>query len=344
MPPTAAGPESPELVIVGAGPVGLFAAYYAGFRGLRCTVLEALPFVGGQISAFYADSVVYDVPGFPEIRAGELLERLEAQARSFDAEIRLGVRVTSFDRGQDQLSVTCADEDGTASEPPIDTRAVLLTTGIGRFAPQPIPNPEIEAWNGRGLSYSAGDLTRFVGRNVLVAGGTPRGGELALDLAEAGAHATLIHRRERLAISPELRRRFDASEVRFLAHRELARLEGGADVEKAVLTDRRDGSTDTIETDAVLPCFGFAAHRDDLPGLGAEIDDGAIAVDSTMAAGDRIWAAGDAAAYPGKVRVLAADFGEACTAVNNITAALIPGASLFPGYSSHRAGAARRPK
>lgn len=337
-------PEPTELVIVGAGPVGLYAAYYAGFRGLRWTVLEALPFVGGQISTFYADSSVYDVPGFPEIRASDLLSRLEAQARQFPGEIRLGVRVTGVERDAGGLRILAtAEEDGSALAP-IPTSALLLTTGIGRFAPQPIPDPEIDAWSGRGLHYTAPSPEQLAGRRALVAGGTQRGVELAVALAKAGADATLIHRREKLAVPARLREELEASAATFRPYRELAALEGQAGVERAVLTDRRDGSTETIETDAVLPCFGYAAHRDPLEGLDVKTSDDATLVDSSMAAAPRVWAAGDAATYPGKVRLLASDFGEACTAVNNATTHILPKAPLFPGYSSHRDGAARRPK
>ncbi len=337
-------PDAAELVIVGGGPVGLFAAYYAGFRGLRTVVLEALPFLGGQISTFYADSLIYDVPGFPEIRAGDLLDRLETQARGFaTTEIRLGTRVTAAPLSARHRSVSWTrEEDGATGV--LDADATLLTTGIGRFAPQPIPDPEIEGWRDRGLHYHVADTDAYRGRRTLVAGGTQRGVELALRLADSGAEVSLIHRRDRLAVPDELRRRFASAAVRFLPHRELVGLEGGAGVERALLRDRRDQSTETLETTAVFPCFGFAAHREDLPGVEVPATDGALPVDPTMGVGDRLWAAGDAATYPGKVRVLAADFGEACTAVNNITVALFPDAPLFPGYSSHRAGEARRPK
>lgn len=338
-----AEPETTEIVVVGAGPVGLYAAYYAGFRGLQCTVLEALPFVGGQISTFYADSLIYDVPGFPEIVAGELLDRLELQARRFDARIQLSARVTGLERDGDRTRVLWTREDAGTNEI-LETRAVLLTTGIGRFAPQPLPDEAIDAWSGRGLHYTAPPPRELEGKRALVAGGTQRGVELALALAEARAQTILIHRRERLAIPTPLRDRLDSSNVQFLPHRELSALDGTSHVERATLTDRRDQTTETIPIDAVLPCFGFAAHRDALAGLEGVLDDGAVEVDSTMAAAPGVWAAGDAATYPGKVRVLASDFGEACTAVNNATVALFPDAPLFPGYSSHRDGAARRPK
>lgn len=337
------GPGEPrlDLVIIGAGPVGLFAAYYAGFRALRCAILESLPFVGGQIATFYAENAIYDVPGFPEVTGAELIERLETQARSFDADLRLGARVVAVEKNAEGVRVRWREEGAASEADPLEANAVLLTTGIGRFAPQPIREPRIEAWVGRGVDYHVAEPARFTGRRVLVTGGTQRAVELSLALAEAGAQVRLIHRRERLAIPDALRSRLESSSVSFLPHRELAELEGRDSVATAVLTDRRDGSTERVPTDAVFPCFGYAAHKEALSTLGSEVRDGEIPVDSTMSAAEGVWAAGDAALYPGKVRVLAADFGEACTAVNNIAAAVIPGASVFPGYSSHRGGKAR---
>jgi len=331
-------PPGVDLIIVGAGPVGLFASYYAGFRGLRCLVFESLPFVGGQIATFYADSLLYDIPGFPRIRGGELVERLEAQARSFRTDILLDTRVVAIEKAPGGVRVRWQREAEATGSEASEARAVLLTTGIGRFAPQPIRHPAIEGWVGRGLDYHVASPDPFAGRRVLVAGGTQRGVELALELERAGAEVYLIHRRERLAVPPALREQLEAAAIRFLPYRELTGLDGGERVERALLSDRRDGATETIPADAVFPCFGYAAHKDALSSFGVPVSDGEIPVDSTMAAAEGVWAAGDAATYPGKVRVLAADFGEACTAVNNLAATLIPGASVFPGYSSHRGG------
>lgn len=342
----------PELAIVGAGPVGLYAAYYAGFRAMRTVVFESLPFVGGQIATFYPESLLYDVPGFAEVRGDELIRRLEAQARRFPIDFRLGTRVTRLEPAGDAVQVHFEPETKERSENAsanprgaLSVAAVLLTTGIGRFVPQPIPSPEIESFRGRGLDYHLADPATLSGKRVLVAGGTQRGVELALALASVRADVVLIHRRDRLAIPSELQDRLRASPVRFLPFRELAALEGTLRVERAILEDPRDRAREAVAVDAALPCFGFSAHADDLSSFAVRLDGDAAVVDPTMAtSAPRVWAAGDGASYPGKVRILAADFGEACTAVNNLAGAIVPGAPVFPGYSSHRQGAAQRPR
>jgi thioredoxin reductase (NADPH) len=327
-----------ELAIIGAGPVGLYAAYYAGFRGLSAVVLEATFNIGGQISAFYPESLLFDVPGFPSVRGVELVERLEQQVRQFEIQILLGARVSRLRPFGDGVRLTLEKEELPGEADALDARAVLLAVGIGRLAPQHIADPAIEKWLGHGLTYSLRDFARAAGSELLVVGGTQRGLEIALATAAAGARVTLIHRRERIVAPPALREQLATSAVRFLPFRELAELRGGSRVEHAILVDRRDGSREEIATDLVVPCYAFAATPDDVRGFGLRLDGDAAIVDSRMATSlPRVWAAGDGATYPGKVRVLAAEFGEACTAINNLTAGIRPGAPVFPGFSSHRA-------
>lgn len=330
-----------ELAIVGAGPVGLYACYYAGFRGLEAVVVEALPFVGGQIAAFYADAEIFDVAGHPRIRGRDLCADLERQARQFGATLHLGRRVTAIEREADRLRLHLRSG---ASDPPTDlvADAVLLTAGIGPFSPQRIADPAIDRFEGRGLQYEEPDLGALAGRRVLVLGGAGLALEAAKACARHGAIATLVHRRERLSGLPDDAASLDGSSVTFLPFRDLAALEGEDRVRTAVLLDRRSGERERIEVDLVLPRFGVAAHGEALRELGCDPGE-TIAVDTRMATPrPGIWAAGDVATYPGKVKVLASAFGEACTAVNNIAHQLIPGASVFPGYSSHRRGVPAR--
>jgi thioredoxin reductase len=349
VPSASAPPSSPpleaELAIVGAGPVGLYAAYYAGFRGLDTVVLESLPIVGGQIATFYPDTTIHDVAGFPAIKGHELVERLLAQASAFPIRIRLGEEVVALARDGAGFSLTTA-RTSSASElgSTLRARAVLVTAGIGSFAPQRIADPAIAAFEGRGLCYFAPRADDVRDARVLVLGGSERAIEVAVECARSASEVTLVHRRDRLPVGDDARRRLDGSPVRFLPFQELVGVNGSEHVEQAVLRDRRDASERTLPARFVVPCFGFHADASALGRFGARREGDALLVDSRMATDQPgIWAAGDGATYPGKVRVLAADFGEACTAVNNLAVAILPGANLFPGYSSHRKGAPRRP-
>lgn len=348
-PPSSRPPEA-ELAIVGAGPVGLYAAYYAGFRGLTTVVFETLPMVGGQITTFYPNTPIFDAPGFPSVTGAELVQRLHRQASAFPITFRLGEEVSAVAREGEMLRVDTrrtgtAASSGQGATSVLRVRALLVAAGIGSFSPQRIPDPNLASFEGRGLSYVPPLPEEVRGENVLVLGGTERAIDVAVMLAATAASVTLVHRRDRLPVPDEVRQRLDASPVRFVPFRELSALHGSGTVASATLVDRRNGSEQQLEVARVVPCYGFHADAASLGRFGARVEDGAILVDSRMAS-DRpgIWAAGDGASYPGKVRVLAADFGEACTAVNNIAAAILPGAHVFPGYSSHRKGEARRPR
>jgi thioredoxin reductase len=343
--PEMSGGHTREVAIVGAGPVGLYAAYYAGFRGLRTTVVESLPIAGGQISAFYPDDVIYDVPGFPAISGRELVARLVEQAGRFPYESRLGVEVTAVARENGAFRLTTVATAGreAAEEGVVVARTVLLTAGIGSFEPLRVREPAITRFEGRGLMYYPPPPETLHGKRVLVVGGGERAVSTALELASHAGELTLIHRRDRLQVDVSTRARLDASQVRFLPFREIERLDGDARLERATLLDRRQGTQEAIEVEVVVLCYGFHARAETMRRFGVRLEGDAVVVDSRMAASVAgIYAAGDGATYPGKVRVLAADFGEACTAINNIAATVVPGAQVFPGYSSHRKGAARR--
>jgi ferredoxin/flavodoxin---NADP+ reductase len=331
-----------ELVIVGAGPVGLYACYYAGFRGLETVVLETLPFPGGQIAAFYPEAEIFDAPGFPSVRGRDLAAALERQARRFGADVRFGREVQSIEPDGERLRIVAQLGDGRAASETITARAVLLTAGIGPFAAQRIKDPEIDRFEGRGLHYGEPDPESLRGRRVMILGGSAYAVETAVAASRSAADVVLVHRRDRLAPTAGGSDALAAARVRFLPFRDLVALEGDDAVRAAVLADRHSGDRETHPVDLVLPRFGVAARGDALGALGAS-SDGTLAVDSRMATTVRgIWAAGDVTAYPGKVKVLAAAFGEACTAINNIAHDVIPGASVFPGYSSHSRGAPRR--
>ncbi|WP_024874933.1 NAD(P)/FAD-dependent oxidoreductase [Saccharomonospora piscinae] len=322
------GTLSVDLLIVGAGPTGLYAAYYAGFRGLSTAIVDSLPEAGGQITAMYPEKMIYDVAGFPAVRGRDLVKGLVEQASRWNPGYLLGRKADTLDDTGDGLRVTL-----TSGEV-VDARAVLITAGIGEFTPRPLPSGG--DWLGRGLVHFVPALDVHAGQHVVVVGGGDSAFDWALALRPIAASVTLVHRRARFRAAPSVVAEAYDEGVRVLTDTEVTALRGddsGALAE--VDLEGRDGSTLTLPAQTVVAALGFTADLGPLESWGLRVERRAITVDTTMAtARDRVYAAGDVASYPGKVKLIATGFGEAATAVNNIAVALDPGAKLFPGHSS----------
>ena len=183
-----------DLLVVGAGPTGLFGAYYAGFRGLSVTVMDSLPEPGGQINAMYPEKQILDIAGFPAIRGRELVDRLLDQAAPFGPTYLLGHRAEKLDRAGGSFVVT-SHEGAT-----VQAKAVIITGGIGTFTPRPLP--AARAFEGRGLAYFVRRLEDYSGTDVVIVGG----GDSAFDWAQAlqpiAGSVTLVHRRETFRAHP----------------------------------------------------------------------------------------------------------------------------------------------
>ncbi|TLW91848.1 NAD(P)/FAD-dependent oxidoreductase [Saccharomonospora piscinae] len=322
------GTLSVDLLIVGAGPTGLYAAYYAGFRGLSTAIVDSLPEAGGQITAMYPEKMIYDVAGFPAVRGRDLVKGLVEQASRWNPGYLLGRKADTLDDTGDGLRVTL-----TSGEV-VDARAVLITAGIGEFTPRPLPSGG--DWLGRGLVHFVPALDVHAGQHVVVVGGGDSAFDWALALRPIAASVTLVHRRARFRAAPSVVAEAHDEGVRVLTDTEVTALRGddsGALAE--VDLEGRDGNTLTLPAQTVVAALGFTADLGPLESWGLRVERRAITVDTTMAtARERVYAAGDVASYPGKVKLIATGFGEAATAVNNIAVALDPGAKLFPGHSS----------
>ena len=321
-----------DLLIIGAGPTGLYAAYYAGFRGLRVAVVDSLPELGGQITAMYPEKQILDVAGFPSIKGRDLVEGLVAQAAT--AEPRYLLDRTAATLATDDLGVTVGLDDGTD----VRAGAVIITAGIGKFSPRPLPAGE--GWQGRGLEFFVPSFAPYAGKDVVIVGGGDSAFDWALHLEPVAASVTLVHRRDAFRAHERTVQQVRDSSVQIITKAEVVALhdvDGGVDGSGPVgsVEVKVGEEVTTLPAQAVVAALGFLADLGPLQQWGIEVSKRHVLVDPGMHTSlPRVFAAGDITEYPGKVRLIAVGFGEAATAVNNATVAIDPSAKVFPGHSS----------
>jgi ferredoxin/flavodoxin---NADP+ reductase len=319
-----------DLLIIGAGPAGLYAAYYAGFRGLSVVLLDSLPEPGGQVAALYPEKLIYDVAGFPAVKGQELIDNLVEQANQFDPTYLLGHRAEELIHDDSGEAITVLTHKDAA----IHCKAVVITGGIGTFTPRPLP--DAEAFEGRGLMYFVPKLDALKDLDVLIVGGGDSAFDWAHNLEPISRSITLIHRRDKFRAHDHTVEQVLNSSVKVLTHTEVARIIGDDQGIKAVeVFDNQTDARQIIEVQAVVAALGFTADLGPLKRWGLEQEKRQIVVETNMATNlPRVFAAGDITDYPGKVKLISVGFGEAATAVNNAATVIDPAAKLFPGHSS----------
>lgn len=322
------------MIIVGAGPSGLFGVFYAGMRGMKTKVIEALPEVGGQLAALYPEKEIFDVAGFPRIGAKRLVENCKAQADHANpgATYVFNQRVESLTRLEDGTFELKTHVGETHY-----SKCVLITAGIGAFEPNRIPNETARAYEQKGVVYSITDLSAYAGKNVLVIGGGDSAVDFALMTEPVAESVTLIHRREGFRAHEESLNKLAASRVHVKTFYELRRIEGNGDwVTKAVIYDNRTQEETVLDVDYVVVGTGFKASLGHMLEWGLEVENKKQFVVNSKGETNipGVYAAGDVSWYPGKIRLIATGFGEAATAINNAKAYVDPASAAFPGHSS----------
>ncbi len=333
-PPGSPGPAAPcDLAIIGGGPVGLFAAFYAGLRSMRVTVLDSLAELGGQLSALYPDKYIYDVAGFPKVKSRDLVAALTEQALQYRPEVRLEERVTGLTRDGESWRIETAR--GTV----VTARTVLITAGVGAFAPRKLEDASLARFEGRGLHYVLPSLEPFRGRRVLLLGGGDSALDWALHLEPIAKQVTLIHRRDRFRAHEDSVAKLEASSARVMTFTELKTLEGAERIERAIVYDNRTQDPTVLEIDDVVVNFGFVADLGPIKTWGLDIKGNSLLVNPNMATNlPGVFAAGDIVSYTGKLKLIATGFGEAAMAVCGAKLIVDPKARYFPGHSSETAG------
>ncbi|MDT7548031.1 MAG: ferredoxin/flavodoxin---NADP+ reductase [Actinomycetota bacterium] len=319
-----------DVLMVGAGPAGLYGAYYAGFRGLSVAVVDALSEPGGQISALYPEKMIFDIAGFPAIKGKELVTNLVAQAAPFAPRYLLGQQAVSYEQTFDGVIVR------TAAGTYIAAKAVVVTGGIGTFNPRPLPGGD--DWEGRGLEYIVPTYAPYAGKDVVVVGGGDSAVDWALGLEGVARSVALVHRRDEFRAHAHSVKLLRDSSVQVMTPMQPMCVNGTGQLESLTVRHMKTKQTQDLACHALVAALGFTADITPLEAWGLEVEERHIVVDTTMATNlPRVFAAGDITDYPGKVRLISVGFGEAATAINNAATVIDPEATVFPGHSTEGA-------
>jgi thioredoxin reductase (NADPH) len=315
-----------DLVIIGAGPTGLYAAYYAGFRGFRVAVVDSLPELGGQITAMYPEKLILDVAGFPRIKGRELVEGLVEQANTAEPDYLLDRTAMGLECTDDAVTVSL--DDGST----VVAKALIITAGIGKFSPRPLPAGD--GWLGRGMEFFVPSFAPYAGKDVVIVGGGDSAFDWAINLEPIAGTVTLVHRRDAFRAHERTVQQVRDSSVEIITKAQVTGLFGEPTVAEVEITvDGQEPARRPAQ--AVVAALGFLADLGPLQHWGIDVEKRHVVVDSSMRTNlPRVFAAGDVTEYAGKVRLIAVGFGEAATAVNNAAVVIDPSAHVFPGHSS----------
>lgn len=316
------------MLVIGAGPSGLYAAYYAGFRGFSVTVLDVLAEPGGQISAMYPEKDIYDIAGFAKVKGRDLVSGLLDQANQFSPKYVLGERAESLETSEEG-PVTVITDKGTV----IAAKAVVITGGIGSFTPRELPAGN--EFIGRGLVYFVPRLEEHRDKDVVIVGGGDSAFDWALSLHGIAKSITIVHRRDTFRAHAATVEQVKALGVTIYTNCEVSSVSGTDWVTGVTLTAKETGEETLLPADTIVAALGFIANIGPISQWGLNLEKRRILVDTTMQTNlPRVYAAGDITTYKGKVALISVGFGEAGLAVNNATPYIDESQGIFPGHST----------
>ena len=325
-----------DITIIGAGPSGLFALFYAGMRGASAQIIETLPEPGGQLTALYPEKFIFDVAGFPKVLAKDLVRDLRAQAAQFGEPVHCGQRVVALEEADGVFTLVTETDR-------FPTRSLIIAAGIGAFSPRRLPQACAEPWYGRGIHATVLDPKAFAGQHVVIIGGGDSAFDWAHQLEGVAAGITLVHRSDRFRAHQAT---VDAVMASAAAGRSAVRtfhelaavISEDGKIVGLDLKDIKQKSVRRVACDAVLPMLGFVSDMGALLEWGLTLEKNEIVVNQVMETGrPGIWAAGDVNTYPGKLKLIATGFAEAATAVNQAVHWVYPEKKVNPGHSSNLA-------
>ncbi|WP_088340585.1 NAD(P)/FAD-dependent oxidoreductase [Robiginitalea sediminis] len=327
-----------DLLIIGAGPTGLFTVFEAGLLGLRCHLIDALAQPGGQCAEIYPKKPIYDIPAYPEILAGDLVERLMEQIRPFRPGFTLGERAETLEKGEDG-QFTVRTDKGTPHRAPV----VVIAGGLGSFEPRKPQIPDLEQFEDRGVAYMVKDPEAYRGKKVVIAGGGDSALDWAIHLAPLASELHLVHRRNEFRGAQDSVDKASAlaagGSIRLHTEAQVNRLIGDHNGLKALeITHNDPAKAQTyVEADAFIPLFGLSPKLGPIGNWGLEIEKNAIKVNNAYDYQTNItgvYAVGDVNTYPGKLKLILSGFHEAAVMCQSAYQVVHPGKRYVMKYTT----------
>ncbi|MEJ9230508.1 NAD(P)/FAD-dependent oxidoreductase [Peribacillus butanolivorans] len=318
-----------DITIIGGGPVGLFTAFYGGMRQAKVKIIESLPQLGGQLTALYPEKFIYDIAGFPKVRAQELVENLKEQMRVFEPTICLNEAVKLIEKLEDGTFKITTNLDTHFS------KSVIITAGNGAFQPRKLELEDATQFENKNLHYFVNDMTRFKGRKVAILGGGDSALDWALMLEPIAEKVTLIHRRDKFRAHEHSVNQLMNSSVEVKTPYVSSELVGADQITKIVLEHTKTQQEELVDIDDLIVNYGFVSSLGPIKEWGLKLEKNAIIVNTKQETNiSGIYAAGDICTYEGKVKLITTGFGEGPTAVNNAKAYIDPKAKVQPMHST----------
>jgi thioredoxin reductase (NADPH) len=323
-----------DIIIIGAGPVGLFTVFEAGLLKLRCHLIDALPQPGGQLTEIYPKKPIYDIPGFPSVLAGDLIDNLMEQIAPFKPGFSLGERaekIQQLENGHFEV----VTHKGTVHRAP----NIAIAGGLGCFEPRKPPIPELEKYEEHGVDYIVKDPEKYRGKKLVIAGGGDSALDWSIFLADVASHVTLIHRRTEFRGHPDsVQKVLDmaaSGKISLITNAEVTELNGVQGLE-SILVDKDNAESVVLQADYFLPLFGLSPKLGPIADWGLQINKNAIEVNtedySTQIAG--IYAVGDINTYPGKLKLILCGFHEATLMVQSAFKRIYPNKNVVLKYTT----------
>lgn len=319
-----------DITIIGGGPTGLFTAFYGGMRKATVKIIESLPQLGGQLTALYPEKFIYDVAGFPKIRARELVDNLQEQIKLFEPTVCLDQSVEKLEKQEDGIFKLTTNQEIHY------TKTVIITAGNGAFQPRKLELENARDYEGKNLHYFINDMNYFQNKRVVIFGGGDSAVDWALMLEPIAEKVTIVHRRDKFRAHEHTVENMRNSNVEIKTPFVPVELIGdGENINQVKIQVVKQEETEIIDVDDVIVNYGFVSSLGPIKEWGLNIEKNSIVVNSKMETNiEGVYACGDICTYDGKVKLIATGFGEAPIAVSNAKKYIDPSARIQPMHST----------